>query len=1401
MESPESLSTPSLATVFFDKFEKDELQELLSTKPHDWLFAQNIVDEKVSELGNGLLTNIANPTLENLSNYVLLVEKDKPLNKKKEESFDLREIQQIIRELTVGINVFEELPAISLRPRYDKGTFVDIPPAYIDTHVAQCMLELDYYMKGLWHGAHFGRERRQKFTERWADLMNVNKDGNPETRVDKQAIFKDYGMYDFNKDSQWHGYYANEHETHDDIEECKKMNKEILDSIGVFLLCSIKEAQHHRNMLVFSVQHDISSFTRKGLDKLIDDTHQPLTCWLQSQRSAVREWFTKKPKVRQLLSKVKFITALSYFLVSMKKFSMVPDISAYLPSLTTEQVKTEDTLPPLMLHSDSVTSNKLFVDDDMYCHVHGGLVIGKNCVTLKPATEKLVESYESICEVAVQQNHKKLKGSGDGNLYPMAEVDVDGKTYAMIAIELEKLYIQTPKSPRWLHQIIDGASQTKKRVFPVSETRLVEQFNRRFGNPQKVSTSHLMVAIHLGRSAVFQQTMTKSTKTRLSKCDEKKMSMMHYAAMNDYHNLICDMVRTWGCDVNVRWESDDRTTFGPAPLHTAVRHGAIECVYCLLSYHADLNLVDDKGWLPIHTAAYYNQHLIVDMLLSRKPKLIDKPSSNSDELTPLLLACSSGALDTVERLLELGATPALLTRTKRGVIHLAALNRHVKVLELFINKDYPDLAVWDILVAMMNSKEDTEKYHAVVALDTLTKKGGNWNELLEANAIPALVNILKPDKSLLPEEENSVQRMELKMQTSAVIKNISYEDDVRKAIAATNSLKTFIGLLSLPHDVVQSNAATIISDVCQVNDNAQKVAGEGGIVPLIQLLKNWLPSVLTSAMRSLAQLGANFESNKDEIAKKGGLDPLVQLLDNSDAKVQAEAANALNVVCRDSINNQNFIISIGGIPPLVKLVQSNNIEVQVSAAGALRSLAQSNSVSQGRIAELGGINPLIRLLKSNPRNLDVQEKASGALWALSGDDPTKRRDIGTKIGIEMLIVLLESKSEKIQFVAAKALSTLSCGAPKHQAKIREAGGVLPLVRMLKGSASERVLLAVISTLAALSIGLAHTPVKLNQSAIAGGGAIKSLVSLVTGNSNDLAKVQSAYALACITLAHADNQKLLLKEKFTFTLLIDLLYSSTREVSLGAGRALTTFAYNHIPTQKNIVKGGEIRYEQFIQFLDSDDQEEQGHAAFQVIILARVMTGEDHVLVMAQGIQILYQLLQSDNELIQELAANNIASLAHTRAGIPAALVSVGAMDTLIELLYSPAELVRSSAATAVGYMTFNRGAMRILLTACRRKPDLFQILQENLGAGKISDVFIREWEYCLTVGLPSQSCHLMPVDHIVDVGDSSQSTLIAHLKTTTGTIDTPTYGTTVTEDMFENSSTHRYTSASSLMLQ
>ena len=84
--------------------------------------------------------------------------------------------------------------------------------------------------------------------------------------------------------------------------------------------------------------------------------------------------------------------------------------------------------------------------------------------------------------------------------------------------------------------------------------------------------------------------------------------------------------------------------------------------------------------------------------------------------------------------------------------------------------------------------------------------------------------------------------------------------------------------------------------------------------------------------------------------------------------------------------------------------------------------------------------------------------------------------------------------------------------------------------------------------------------------------------------------------------------------------------------------------------------------------------------------------------------ISYQVISVFSAMVTCFIFTTVAvyQLVMTSPGIPAALVSVGAMETLIVLLYSPAELVRSSAATAVGYMTYNRGAMRILLTACRR---------------------------------------------------------------------------------------------------
>lgn len=55
---------------------------------------------------------------------------------------------------------------------------------------------------------------------------------------------------------------------------------------------------------------------------------------------------------------------------------------------------------------------------------------------------------------------------------------------------------------------------------------------------------------------------------------------------------------------------------------------------------------------------------------------------------------------------------------------------------------------------------------------------------------------------------------------------------------------------------------------------------------------------------------------------------------------------------------------------------------------------------------------------------------------------------------------------------------------------------------------------------------------------------------------------------------------------------------------------------------------------------------------------------------------------------------------------------------------------------ALGYLTFNSTAARMLLSACRNTPGLFDSLSGNLGNGKLSMAFVDEWQRNVNVGLP-----------------------------------------------------------------
>lgn len=172
------------AASFFEKFERYDCQELLTFISSHWMLSTD--DFKVpTEPPLGLITQMA-PMNEFVA--MILFPEEEGI-----EPLDLRELHQIVRELTRGIFVLNQLPSISLEAVFDQSTGCQIPPAYLDTRVGQLLITVDYMMKALWHGAYFPKEKRIKFSERWRGNLDVNTNGKPETKKPLQTEFSSAG--------------------------------------------------------------------------------------------------------------------------------------------------------------------------------------------------------------------------------------------------------------------------------------------------------------------------------------------------------------------------------------------------------------------------------------------------------------------------------------------------------------------------------------------------------------------------------------------------------------------------------------------------------------------------------------------------------------------------------------------------------------------------------------------------------------------------------------------------------------------------------------------------------------------------------------------------------------------------------------------------------------------------------------------------------------------------------------------------------------------------------------------------------------------------------------------------------------------------------------------------------
>ena len=442
--------------------------------------------------------------------------------------------------------------------------------------------------------------------------------------------------------------------------------------------------------------------------------------------------------------------------------------------------------------------------------------------------------------------------------------------------------------------------------------------------------------------------------------------------------------------------------------------------------------------------------------------------------------------------------------------------------------------------------------------------------------------------------------------------------------------------------------------------------------------------------------------------------------------------------CRD---NQLTALEEGIVHPLVSLLRSKVTSVHSNAARAIESLAyeciEAQKILQNEALSSQCIILLRRLLKV--RNAEVKVCGASALWAIAGSHIESRRHIANFMGIDTLVDLMALRDQKLEYVCSEAIGTLATELGDNQSKIIELGGILPLVEVLVSQTSEQVYLSILHTLGSLLTKPGLVPNTVLQKAIVDARGMTILTALVMSPVAEVIRVKAACTLAKLVLHNPENERKLSQQsvEFSYFSLLKLLGSSEIEVRLLAGYALSIFVYNN-PKKLDLLKSqGNINISNFNSLLCSNDEIHQAHAAFQLVILSKLLIGLKDVEASIHGIKLLVQLMASPLEKTKLLCAEFLACLGRCEEGISLATVMAGAVTPLLDCLLCNNPPLEEAASAALGFFTYLPLASRLIRGQFRSEPEMYRVFQKYLQNISVSTHFMDEWISSEKAGLPS----------------------------------------------------------------
>ena len=307
----------------------------------------------------------------------------------------------------------------------------------------------------------------------------------------------------------------------------------------------------------------------------------------------------------------------------------------------------------------------------------------------------------------------------------------------------------------------------------------------------------------------------------------------------------------------------------------------------------------------------------------------------------------------------------------------------------------------------------------------------------------------------------------------------------------------------------------------QADANPQGLVAAGAIAPLVELVKTGNDGAQIHAASALATIAAAQYDYQDQIIQAGAIVPLVSLLHMGSNVANCFAAAAIASLS-DQPKHRPAIIKAGACTPLVRLVREDvTVDTQLHASDAIADLSSENGEAQ-RIFHAAGAVPLLLLILHSGKANDAAARALAKMLSPLSDAPDApanaivQEEIADGNGIPALLALLGSMSSDAQLHAAEALSYLARGHAANQSAIAKAGGVKPLLALIRVKAVGLAQAA--SALGTIANGHAD-----NQVAIAREGGLPLFTALLSSDSTGSVQTMAAFAVQAVCRQNAANQ--------------------------------------------------------------------------------------------------------------------------------------------------------------------------------------------------------------------------------------------------------------------------------------